>query len=295
MSKKFRLDRDARRRIDNEFPEGVAEDYSNYDEYDEEQEQKSDRRRRRTARFVIKLTALCLVLLTVMTCVLLYTGYIWFNEPRKRDYPYRGPIIDADMGKIGWQAFSQQNIQFAYITATKGKGYVDERFEYNKKNGEPTDLPLGYLHIFEPKQNGRAQAEHFISTVGNKMTGRLIPAAEIEYSGVDRIINPDVENSVENLKEFVAEIESQYGVKPMLLCREKEYRQLILPYDEFEGCPIWIDSIFTEPDKDIDWTLWTYTPRAKYRYYDGDKYVDVAVLNGAESDFKKLLVPKSVQ
>ena len=174
MSKKFKLDKKAKRNIEQQFPDESVGEFSNYEEYDAEEEErlavKRRRRAKRTARFMIRLTAFFMLLVLIMVSVMLYTGYIWFNEPRKRDYPCRGVIVDNEMGQIGWQAFSRQNISFAYITATKGKDYIDECFKYNKENAASTELLVGYLHIFEPDENGRAQAEHFIEAVGESMS-----------------------------------------------------------------------------------------------------------------------------
>ncbi|MBR2304118.1 MAG: hypothetical protein IJ871_03140 [Ruminococcus sp.] len=299
MSKKFKLDKKAKQRIEQQFPDDTVGEFADYEDYDPEEEertaQKKRRRARRTARFMIRLTAFFMLLVLIMVSVMLYTGYIWFNEPRKRDYPCRGVIVDNDMGQIGWQAFSGQNISFAYITATKGKDYIDERFEYNKKNSASTELYIGYLHLFEPDENGRAQAEHFIEAVGESMAGRLIPAVSIELRGLDRVFSPDEDNSLENLQEFVTEIEAQYGVSPIILCRYGEYEDMVLPNEELSDCKIWTDSVFTKPKKGLDWTLWTYSPRVRLKYYETNSYLDAVVFNGSEEKFRELIVPKNGQ
>ena len=298
MRNKFRLDKKAKQNIEQQFPDAAVGEFTNYEEYDEEEElrnEKKRRRTRRTARFLVKLTAFFMLLVIIMISAMLYTGYIWFNEPRKRDYPVRGVIVDSDMGQIGWQAFSQQNITFAYITATKGKDYIDECFEYNHKNAEPTDLVLGYLHIFEPDENGRAQAEHFIETVGSSMSGRLVPAVSIELRGLDRVFSPDEDNSFENLREFVSEITSEYGTPPVILCRYGEYKDMVLPHDELDGCPVWTDCVFTKPKDGLTWTFWTYSPRLKLKYYESASYLDAVVFNGSEEKFRMLIVPKNEQ
>ncbi len=294
MKKKFKLDKRAIEDIDSRFPDDDVGEPDVYDEPDEEKLQKKRRRSRRIARLMIKLTAFFMVLLLIMAGAMLYTGYIWFNEPRKRDFPIRGPVIDSDMGKIRWSRFAGQNIQLCYITATKGKSYVDERFEENKKGASSTSLPTGYLHIFEPDQNGRAQAEHFISAVGEALGGRLVPAVDIDLRGLDRIIPPDKDNTVENLKELVRDLTAQYGTPPMIKCRKSEYEDYIEPYDEFSDCPIWINSVFSKPSG-VNWTLWTYSPRVRYSYYDTGSYLDVAVFKGSDEELRRLYVQNNGQ
>lgn len=296
MKKKFKLDKQAIENIDSRFPDDTVGELDVYDDEADALEEsiRKRRRSRRIARILIRLTVFFIVLILIMAAAMLYTGYIWFNEPRKRDYPVRGPVIDSDMGRIQWSRFAGQNIQLCYITATKGKNYVDERFDENKKGAAGTKLPTGYLHVFEPDENGRAQAEHFIDTVGESLGGRLTPAVDIDLRGLDRIISPDKDNTLENLKELVADLTSQYGTPPILKCRMSEYETYVEPCEELAACPVWIDSVFSKPSG-VNWTLWTYSPRVRYSYYDSNSYLDVAVLKGGEEDLKALYVQNNGQ
>ena len=84
-SKKFKLDKEAINKIDSEYDDRDLSNYTNYEVYEEEKP-----RHRFLKKLVKRLIILCAVVLVINLAVLLYTGRLWFNEPKKRDYPIRG-------------------------------------------------------------------------------------------------------------------------------------------------------------------------------------------------------------
>ena len=113
-SKKFKLDKEAINKIDSEYDDRDLSNYTNYEVYEEEKP-----RHRFLKKLVKRLIILCAVVLVINLAVLLYTGRLWFNEPKKRDYPIRGPVVTESMGEIRWKSFAKQNIQTAYIEPPK--------------------------------------------------------------------------------------------------------------------------------------------------------------------------------
>ena len=104
-SKKFKLDKEAINKIDSEYDDRDLSNYTNYEVYEEEKP-----RHRFLKKLVKRLIILCAVVLVINLAVLLYTGRLWFNEPKKRDYPIRGPVVTESMGEIRWKSFAKQNI-----------------------------------------------------------------------------------------------------------------------------------------------------------------------------------------
>ena len=90
-----------RRRPDNNQPEySIPIDQDGYPiEEEPEDLPEAQQERKKTGRFVRKLLLrLCIVgiiLLMIEFAILLYSGQIWFNEPKKKDYPVRGPVMDV--------------------------------------------------------------------------------------------------------------------------------------------------------------------------------------------------------
>ena len=170
-SKKFKLDKEAINKIDSEYDDRDLSNYTNYEVYEEEKP-----RHRFLKKLVKRLIILCAVVLVINLAVLLYTGRLWFNEPKKRDYPIRGPVVTESMGEIRWKSFAKQNIQTAYIRATKGTTFEDGAFRDNWNGSKDTDISVGAYHVLELDTDGTKQAEHFINAVGEDLSGRLIPA-----------------------------------------------------------------------------------------------------------------------
>lgn len=285
--KKFRLDKDAVQRIENEYDDRDLSDFTNYEPYEEQEYHKPKNKFLR--KLLFRIITLCIVVLLINLVILLSTGRIWFNEPKKRDYPIRGPIITQDMGSIKWESFSQQNIQMAYIRATKSTTFKDEYFDYNWKNAKKTDLPIGALHVFDFGMDGEAQAKHFCETVGKKFDGQLIPAVQVKLYGFYWVFAPDYDDIVAELNSFIKYIEDYYGVNPVIYCNSRTYKKYI--EGNFTGCPIWYESLYSKIDESIEWTFWGYTNKVRFSYYENsEEYLYMTVFNGNESAFEKLII-----
>ena len=267
------------------------------DENDGELEEQPKKKKHRLRKFVIVTTILCIIVFAVNLAMLLFSGKLLFNEPKKRDYPIRGPVVSQSEGKISWKKFAMQNIQMAYIRATKSTAYEDENFRENWENSAQTSLPTGALHIFDPGLDGKEQAEHFINVVGD-LKGRLIPAVEIKFSGFYRIVPLDYDKITQNLMAYAEEINEHYGVYPIIRCDKRSYEKIILnpnlfsrtSTNNFHGCLIWYESLYSKPEENINWNLWSYSDRVKYSYYESKDFITMSVFNGAKEDFRKLIL-----
>lgn len=132
------------------------------------------------------------------------------------------------MGEIRWKSFAKQNIQTAYIRATKGTTFEDGAFRDNWNGSKDTDISVGAYHVLELDTDGTKQAEHFINAVGEDLSGRLIPAVEVRLRGLYRLLPPDYYEAADNLADFCDRIEKQYGVRPVIYCTERTYKTSLL-------------------------------------------------------------------
>lgn len=283
-----------RRRPDNNQPEySILIDQDGYPiEEEPEDLPEAQQERKKTGRFVRKLLLrLCIVgiiLLMIEFAILLYSGQIWFNEPKKKDYPVRGPVMDDKGGEIYWSKFSKLNIQMCYLRATKSTSYVDESFEKNKEGAFHSRIPVGAIHIFDIRSDGKAQAENFLSAVGD-MDGWLVPAVEVSPGLFDRLFAPDVNKVGTNLRDFVNTVKEKTGVCPVIKCSSGAYDKYIK--GEFSDCMLWYESLYSEPDDSIDWTFWEYTSRTKLSSYEHDSHrLHMSVYRYGEDEFGKLIV-----
>lgn len=288
-SKKFQLDPEAIERIENEY-----DDPDPYDDDLYEQEVPARPKKKWLRKIIVRVLILCIILMFINVGIMFATGNIWFNEPRKKDYPIRGPVITEKMGDINWEKFSHQNIQMAYIRATKSSTYEDKNFSDNWEGAEENDFPVGAFHVFDPNIDGKEQAEHFISVVGT-LKGKLLPAVEVKMTGFNLFFSPDYKKVTKRLMDFVETIKGHYKVYPIIYCDKKTYKNIVCYPDSlsddksenFKGCPVWYESIYSKPKDDIEWNFWSYTNRVKFNYYETDCYLTMVLFNGKENDFRK--------
>ena len=239
-----------------------------------------------------KFIGICIMIIILTVCIiafLIYNLNIKFNHPSSKDYPVRGVDVSEYQGEIDWEKLSNQNIDFAYIKATEGSSYTDERFQYNYQNAITTSLKIGAYHFFSFDSDAISQSENYIKNVPKDMN-LLPPVVDIEFYGDKNKNIPDVEKTREQLKKLLERLEEYYQKKPIIYATNTSYNLYIK--DNFEEYKIWIRDIFSTPNlKDNrKWTLWQYTNRERLEGYNGEeKFIDMNVFNGSYEEFVKLV------
>lgn len=233
-----------------------------------------------------KLFVIIAIVLLMLTLLLWgFLGIIKFNNPSKEEYPIRGVDVSAYQGTIDWKKLSEQDIQFAYIKATEGSSFVDEKFQENYKNAQETNLKIGAYHFFSYDSEGETQAENFINHV-EKIDNMLPPVIDVEFYGEYKKNNPDKEKTREQLRILIDKIKENYEVSPILYATNETYELYIA--NNFEDCEIWIRDIIKSPDlpDNREWTFWQYTNRGILEGYQGEEtYIDMNVFHGTQEEF----------
>lgn len=245
--------------------------YPQYDaepQYGEEPQPQPKPKRRRLIKLTAAVAVICVIVILLNIAFFFYRGQIWFNEPRKRDYPVRGAVITQDLGKVDWRIMSQQTISFAYIRATKGTTYVDTEYERSRKNARKQDLLIGLWHEFDFRTDGEKQAENFIKECGD-MDGMLRPMVKVTKYGIYNLKMKNAEEVRENLQAYLDRLTEEYGRKPVIMCDSSCYKKYIEPY--FDNYTLWIIDHFGKPDEDMRWALWEYNPRVRTGGYENSK------------------------
>ncbi|MDE7404448.1 MAG: glycosyl hydrolase family 25 [Lachnospiraceae bacterium] len=130
-------------------------------------------------------------------------------------YEFHGVDVSHYQGRIDWSKLAQQNVDFAFIKATEGSSYLDECFFDNWEAAEETDLYIGAYHFFSFDSEGEKQAAFYIETVGN-LSGKLVPAVDVEFYGDKESNPPAKEEVVAELKKMLNALEDYYQVKPVI-------------------------------------------------------------------------------
>ncbi len=268
----------------------VFADSREFEEFDPEEEAKRKRRRKKLHKLMAGIIVFCLLLTLFDVAFFFYRGQIWFNEPRKRDYPVRGAVVDQDLGEINWEIMSRQTISFAYIRATRGKTGVDKQFEDNRVGIIHTDLLSGFYHEFVFGSDGEKQAENFIKQCGD-MSGRLRPMVKVEKYGIYNFFMKNADDTAEELQKFLDRVEEEYGRRCIIMCDSACYKKYIR--DDFSKYTLWTVNHFSKPDEDLDWALWEFNPRVRTEgYSNSKKYFSLTVYRREKDieNFKKNLL-----
>jgi len=191
----------------------------------------------------------------------------------------RGVDVSSYQINTDFSVLESNNIAFAYIKATEGSSHKDPSFAEKWQAVAETDILSGAYHYFSYESSGAAQAENFISTVGD-LSGRLIPAIDLELTTEEVKNPPEKDVVVRSLKSFIAILEEEYGVKPLLYSRQDYYEKYLA--DDFSDYPRWITNFFYPVflEAGDDWAIWQYTDLGIIKNsHSGEKHIDLNVLN----------------
>ena len=174
------------------------------------------------------LAVLSVLLSLILVCALLaYFKIIHPNKLFSAGYEVRGVDVSAYQGDINWAVLASQDIDFAYIKATEGSGYTDEKFPYNFSEAKKYGLRVGGYHFFSYDSPGKTQAENFISAVP-KEEGSLPPVIDLEfYDEYEKRSTPERDKVLPELADLALMLEEHYGVRPVIYVTRKSYRLYI--------------------------------------------------------------------
>jgi len=169
----------------------------------------------------------------------------------------QGQGIDVShyQGHIKWERVSaSKDIQFVYVKATEGSGFVDDCYLRNLYGAKRAGIPVGVYHFFRPNVSALTQLENFRTNVDPRQQD-LIPIVDVEKRGKGSLAQFQG-----RLKAFLDGVERMFGVKPIvytgvnfyakyLAGRFTGYRFMVARYaEEFPGlCD------------DVPILLWQYT------------------------------------
>lgn len=191
----------------------------------------------------------------------------------------RGVDVSSYQGDVDFASLRRQGISFAYVKATEGATYVDEKFAQNWSRAATAEMPVGAYHFFSYKVSGAEQAAHYIDTVG-ALDERLIPVVDLELSSEQKASAPEKSDVVKSLKVFMAALEEKYDVKPMIYSTKDYYEKYLK--DDFSDYPRWVRSVLWPVyiEAGGDWAVWQYDDHGKLEGYSGtEEFIDMNVIN----------------
>ena len=244
---------------------------------------------------IIAAVILAVLLCGVILNSLVWRGYFILNSMNVTKYSVRGIDVSHYQGDIDWDTLAESDIAFAFIKATEGSSYVDDKFAYNYENAMGTDLAVGAYHFFSFDSAGKTQAENFINTVPAH-DGMLPPVIDFEFYGNKQDNPPEKEGVLRELCDMIAALEAHYGLKPIIYVTEDTYEAYLV--GEFADYDIWIRNVKTKPSLSDgrSWTFWQYTNRERLEGYSGEEeFIDMNVFAGSEDDWREYISKNTYQ
>lgn len=242
----------------------------------------------RKMKFISKILLLAVALFCVSAC----NREDFIEKKTRGEFTVKGVDVSAYQGKIDWKELASNDISFAFIKATEGSTYIDERFDKNIKGIQKTDLACGAYHFMSFESSGKSQAANFISKVDPDMID-LPPVVDVELYGKYHDNPPSFELVEEILGELLAELTEEYGRKPIIYTNLHAYLLYIVGvFDEYD---IWMCDLTDEPELygDTNWKFWQYSHTGILSGYSGgEKHIDMNVFCGTEKEFEKYLKKK---
>ena len=162
-----------------------------------------------------------------------------------------GIDVSSHQGDIHWGEVAGDGISFAYMKATEGGDFLDQRFEENWLEAGSAGVDRGAYHFFTLCRPGRVQAHNFLE-VAEPTTNSLPPAVDLELSG-NCSERPPSETVESELQDFIDIVEAAWQRKVILYVLddwEKRY-----PTRSRLDQPLWVRNFLLRPSNN-DWLIW---------------------------------------
>ena len=181
-----------------------------------------------------------------------------------------GVDVSAHQDEIDWESVAADGIEFAYIKATEGGDFVDDRFEENWEGAGQVDLDRGAYHFFTLCTPGRTQAENFLN-VAPPDDAALAPAIDLELAG-NCSARPEREAMFDELQVFVDRVERAWG-REVVLYLGNDYEEQYGVTERLDR-PLWLRRFLLEPSTE-GWYIWQLHGYAHIDGIEGGADLDV--------------------
>jgi lysozyme len=181
-----------------------------------------------------------------------------------------GIDVSAHQDVIDWRRVAADDITFAYIKATEGRDFTDDRFDENWRGAQDAGLDRGAYHYFTLCTPGAEQARHFLD-VAPPVANALPPAVDLELAG-NCSARPSPVEVKEQLGEFIRLVEEVWGRKIILYVGD-DFERAYPVRQEFDR-PLWHHRFLLRPDVD-GWLIWQLHGYARVDGIDGGVDLDV--------------------
>lgn len=218
--------------------------------------------------------ALCIALVTILAGLVAWWTYWVPNwRPSLNDGERLGIDVSSHQGSIDWPQVARDGIEFAYVKATEGRDFTDERFAENWMEAREAGLDVGAYHFFTLCSPGADQARHFLEVARPELDA-LPPAVDLELAG-NCSARPPRPEFMKQLDAFLQLVDAAWRRSTIVyLGDDLERAYSILPTLDR---PLWLHRFLMRPSVER-WSIWQLHGYARVEGIDGG--VDLDVMRG---------------
>lgn len=187
-----------------------------------------------------------------------------------------GIDVSHHQGTILWQPLklNKPNIEFIYIKATEGVGYIDPLLKNNALKAKSNGFKIGYYHFaslndINEEYDAKKEANFFLDTISKLPKNDLPLVLDLEENKIK--LSP--EEVYMFIKTFFKTLEER-GFKDYVLYSYTPFLNANLPQKhDLNIIKLWLASYTKEPVLPRTWTrywLWQYSDKGKIKGINGN-------------------------
>ena len=137
--------------------------------------------------------------------------------PAPTDYAIQGIDVSKYQGDVDWNAVAGSGVRFAYIKATEGGDYLDEKFRQNWELSRASGIARGAYHFAYWCRSAQEQAAWFLANVPNDPSA-MPPVLDVEWNPQSRTCPRKLprEQALAMMRTILSAMEQAYGKRPVI-------------------------------------------------------------------------------
>ena len=146
-----------------------------------------------------------------------------------------GIDVSAWQRSISWKAVQDAGVEFGFVKATEGTGYVSPTYERQRAAARRPGIPVGAYHFARPDADDGplAEADHIVE-VATPEAGDLLPVLDFEHTG----LGP--RELARWAKDWLKRVEKRIGQPPILYTFSAFWTSTVGNAVGFSRYPLWL-------------------------------------------------------
>jgi len=229
------------------------------------------------------------------------------NDAKARPELFFGTDVSHYDGVIDWSKARQQEIRFAYVKATQGVQSTDNTFPRNWADlakawdNDNTRVYRGAYHFLSAQGDAKAQAQHFLLTLGSVLPTDLPPSVDVEWDAppgstdldaADRWRSLSPIEVVVKLQSWLEVVEKATGKTPVIYTQPGWWQNRVGTTDKLAKYQIWVADYTTKsqlsevPRKVPGYitNMWQFSEHGRAKIGFPTK-IDVSIFRGSQQEF----------